>query len=128
MAPVLMVAVNVMQGGRECSVTSDSAVSGVWSMASAAMAPVCVSQAGMANIAPWMVVLGTVMAMESVAGEETMMSGDVSVKMAGEAPSVTRNKRQSARMRLTMIKVRTLTQQSPIHSQTISCYCSLFCC
>lgn len=116
MAPVLMVVVSVTQDGRECSVTSDSVVIGVWSMASAAMAPVCVSRAGMANTAPWMVVLGTVMAMESVAGEEIMMNGGVSVRMVGEELSVTRDKRLSARMRLTMIKVRLLTQQSSIHS------------
>ena len=96
---VLMEAVSVSEGGRGSCVTSRSVMIGVWIMVNVLMEVVFVNKAGMASTAVSMVVVETVVVMESADSLELRVTGVASAEMVGEENCVIRDKKPSVRMR-----------------------------
>ena len=96
---VLMEDACVSEGGRESCVTSRSVMIGVWIMVNVLMEVVFVNKAGMASTAVSMVVVETVVVMESADSLELRVTGVASAEMVGEENCVIRDKKPSVRMR-----------------------------
>ena len=96
---VLMEGACVSEDGRESCVTSSSVMIGVWIMVNVLMEVVFVNKAGMASTAVLMVVVETVVVMESADSLELRVTGVASAEMVGEETCVIRDKKLSVRMR-----------------------------